>query len=141
MRVSQKDAYAIKALYALAENGREAMSIPAIGKAQAIPTQFLQVIMREMRQAEFVSSRRGKDGGYTLAQPAEDINLASIVTYIDGPLLTVDENNPNPEDCPIAPVWEKLAESVEHILGTTTLADLVLEHRERLKSRAADFVI
>lgn len=141
MKVSQKAAYAIKALYALAENGREPMSIPAIGQAQAIPAQFLQVIMRELRQAEFVVSRRGKDGGYTLAKPPESIDLASVVTYIDGPLLTVDENNPNPETCAIAPVWERLAAAVEEILGSTTLADVVREHRERIKASAADFVI
>ena len=46
------------------ERDDQPLSIACIGKQQQIPEQFLQVIMRELRQGGFVASRRGKTGGY-----------------------------------------------------------------------------
>ncbi|MFD0794397.1 Rrf2 family transcriptional regulator [Mucilaginibacter litoreus] len=48
-----------------------------------------------------ITSRLGKNGGYTLAKPAKDITLASIyATVKPGTILGQAKNKPNPA-CPI----------------------------------------
>ena len=48
---------------------------------QGIPPQFLQVIMRELRQGGFVESRRGKDGGYILNRPLR-IGHVEVIRFL-----------------------------------------------------------
>src|SRR5690606_33197714 len=41
------------------------------------------------RNAGFVQSRKGKDGGYRLARPAADIRIGHVVRVLDGPLAPI----------------------------------------------------
>lgn len=84
MRLAQKTVYAVRAVFELAmrEPSGEPVAIATIAQAQKIPAQFLQVIMRELRQGGFVDSRRGKDGGYLLGRPAADLAVGEVVRFL-----------------------------------------------------------
>jgi Rrf2 family protein len=43
-------------------------------------------ILRDLREAGIVRSRRGADGGYWLAAPAAEITVAEVIRAVDGPL-------------------------------------------------------
>ena len=78
MRVSAKADYAIRAAVELAASTGEApIKGDAIAQAQAIPPNFLENILADLRNAGLVTSRRGADGGYWLAKPAEAIFSAA----------------------------------------------------------------
>ena len=42
-----------------------------------------------MRNAGFVQSRKGKEGGYRLARPASEIKIGHVVRVLDGPLAPI----------------------------------------------------
>ena len=42
-----------------------------------------------MRNAGFVQSRKGKEGGYRLARPAEEIKVGHVIRVLDGPLAPI----------------------------------------------------
>jgi Rrf2 family protein len=88
--LSRKSKYAIKALIALAEHGREEpVRIADLAREQQIPPKFLELILLELRNQGFLRSRKGKGGGYLLARDPGAIYLGQIVRMFDGPLAPV----------------------------------------------------
>ena len=49
-----------------------------------IPKKFLDAILGELRNAGFVQSRKGKDGGYRLARDASTISLLDVIEAVEG---------------------------------------------------------
>jgi Rrf2 family protein len=85
--LSQKARYALRALIHLArENSGRNISVSEIAAAEKLPRKFLEEILHDMKLRGFVTSRRGKAGGYVLAMPAGDISFADVLRAIDGPL-------------------------------------------------------
>ena len=72
MNISVKGEYALQAIFDLAcQNAGQPVKIAAISKRQRIPQKFLESILAGLKQDGFVESRRGAEGGYMLARPAE----------------------------------------------------------------------
>lgn len=86
MQVSAKADYAILAALELAVAENEGPLRGArISEAQDIPLKFQENILLEPKRAGLVRTQRGADGGYWLAQPAEEITLAEIIRVVEGP--------------------------------------------------------
>jgi len=130
MRMSAKAEYAVRAMTRLA-------SVPAgtlvtteeIAKSQGIPSQFLVDILSDLRTDRLVRSHRGRDGGYELARPADQISVADVLRCIDGPLASVRDLGLGdlPYSGPTAAltdVWRALRASMRSVLEETTLADV-----------------
>ena len=89
MRVSAKADYAIRAAVELAAAGPGPLKGERIATAQEIPPNFLENILADLRNAGLIVSKRGADGGYWLARPADEITLADVIRAVDGPLANV----------------------------------------------------
>ena len=89
MRVSAKADYAIRATVELAAAGAGPVKGDRLAQAQEIPPNFLENILVDLRNAGLVASKRGAEGGYWLARPAEEITLADVIRAVDGPLANV----------------------------------------------------
>ena len=133
MRVSAKADYAVRAMVELAASGSSA-DRPAKGEgvaaAQEIPLRFLENILGELRVHGLVQSRRGSDGGYWLARPADDVTLAEIIRAVEGPLATVrgesaDEIDYRGDSRALLQVWLALRANIRQVLESVTLADVV----------------
>jgi Rrf2 family protein len=77
-----------------------------IAEAQDIPLQFLEHILLELKHARLVQARRGARGGYWLAKPAAEINVADVIRAVEGPLANIHEAAP--EDLHYGGAAEKL---------------------------------
>ena len=133
MRVSAKADYAVRAMVELAAT-ESSSDQPGKGEvvaaAQLIPMRFLENILGELRVHGLVQSRRGIDGGYWLARPADGITLAEIIRAVEGPLATVrgeaaDEGEYPGASAPLRDVWLALRANIRQVLETVTLADVV----------------
>ena len=89
MRIYARADYAVRAAVELAAADDGPTKGEAIARAQAIPLKFLENILADLRHARLVRSQRGAEGGYWLAQPAEDISLADVIRAVEGPLASV----------------------------------------------------
>jgi len=132
VRVSAKADYAVRAMIELAAEGDESLPVKGdrVADAQAIPLRFLENILAELRHAGLVHSRRGADGGYWLARPADDVTLAEIIRAVEGPLATVrgappDELVLEGDAQPLQEVWIALRANIRQILESVTVADVV----------------
>src|SRR5580658_11258915 len=71
MNISVKGEYALQAIFDLAaQHSGEPIKIAEIARRQKIPQKFLELILAGLKQAGFVESRRGAEGGYLLARAA-----------------------------------------------------------------------
>lgn len=142
--VSQKCRYALRAVFELAKRfGGGPVRIHDIADAQAIPLRFLEVILSQLRQAGFVESRRGSDGGYLLQRKPDTLSVGDIIRFIEGPLRPVGCIGDQPverctlhDNCVFVPMWEKVQKAVSDIYDKTTFQDLI-ERESRMRTKAA----
>lgn len=133
MFLTQKCQYALRAIFELAKrHGEDPVKISQIADAQAIPPRFLEVILSQLKQAGFVESRRGSEGGYRLARSPRSITLGEVIRFVEGPLTPVKcvsgaTKGPCPlhDDCVFLPVWEKARKAVAGVYDHTTFQDLI----------------
>jgi len=84
-----------------------------------------------LRKAGLVTSKRGPQGGHSLARPPAQINLAEAVLALEGstaPTACVDDNTirkcPIAEQCALRQIWRQVKQATDTILENTTLEDL-----------------
>jgi Rrf2 family cysteine metabolism transcriptional repressor len=149
MSVSSKCYYALRAVYALAEhNSSEPLKIAEIAEREQIPIRFLEVILNQLKGGGFVRSKRGAEGGYFLARPAEDLTVGAVMRFVDGPIAPVDcvSQSRHKEcefhgECHFFGFWGRVRQAISDVVDKTTFADLVRETRERKKAYVSDWTI
>ena len=129
MRISARADYALRAAAELAAAGGGPVKGDALATAQSIPAKFLENILADLRHARLVRSQRGSDGGYWLAQPAEDITLADVIRAVEGPLAAVRGEAPEDVEYPgpakdLQDIWIAVRAAVRGVVEHVTLADL-----------------
>jgi Rrf2 family protein len=94
LTISNKSRYGIKALLALAEFYNSGLlSIKDIASRCDIPHQFLEQIFNRLGKAGIIKSTRGKNGGYELAKPPEQITVLHIVNALEGDIEFVSKSD------------------------------------------------
>ncbi|MCU0449270.1 MAG: Rrf2 family transcriptional regulator [Bernardetiaceae bacterium] len=138
--LSKKTKYAIKALIHLAKNhGRGPLLIGDIAAAEHIPRKFLEAILLEMKNIGLLGSRKGKAGGYYLAKPPAEIELAKVVRHMNGPIALVPcislnyyetcEECQDEATCGIRAAMLKVRDATLQVLQNTTLEVLIAEEQ------------
>jgi Rrf2 family protein len=130
VRISAKSDYAVRAMAELAsayDGG--AVKAEDIASAQEIPLNFLLGILRELRNGHLVRSVRGRDGGYLLSRPPQEIALADVIRVVDGPLANVRDLSLSELSYPgaaeaLRDVWMAVRGSLREVLENVTIADL-----------------
>lgn len=141
--LSKKAKYAIHAMLRLIKHqGEGAISIGEIAEKENIPHKFLEAILLELKNAGYISSKKGRSGGYYLRKDPDDINLADIHRTIDGaiallPCVTYEyyercEECHDEETCTIRKAIKEVRDETVHILKQYSLTRL-LEQEENLQ--------
>jgi len=130
MRISERVDNAVRAMAELAASETSSLKAEAIATSQHISLKYLLDILRDLKLAELVRSKRGPDGGFTLARPPSAISLADIFRAVDGPLADVHDESlrelryDGPAEA-LPEVWMAIRGSLRRVLETVSLADLV----------------
>jgi Rrf2 family transcriptional regulator, cysteine metabolism repressor len=110
--------------------------IHQISRAQNIPERFLEQILLLLKRAGYLKSKKGHQGGYYLAKPPSEINVAEVIRVLEGPLAPIDcvsvmahEPCPMEETCGLRWLWKEVRDSVAEIMERTTFADLVRRNK------------
>lgn len=136
MKVSTKVQYGMLALVDIAlysENGT-AVSGPEIAERQDISQKYLEQILTHLKQAGLIHAQKGLRGGYTLAQPADQIKLSEILNALDNSILDETDAEGGADRSLRAAVnncvWRDLNRSVSAVAESRTLADIMQKCRE-----------
>jgi Rrf2 family protein len=128
VRISAKADYAVRAACELVGSDGPVKG-DHIAESQGIPLKFLENILIEMRHAGLVRSQRGRDGGYWLARPADEITIADVVRSVEGPLANVrgeapeDVHYSGPAEA-LEHVWIAVRANLRAVVENVTVADV-----------------
>lgn len=134
MKLSSKGEYATRAILELSRRYGDEKPVPVdvIAEAQSIPPRFLEQILLLLRRSGFVRSRRGPQGGYLLAKPPSEINMAQITRAIDGPLAPVacvsqleHEECKLADTCELRWVWQEVRDAISDMLEAVSFQDIM----------------
>ena len=140
MLVTQKNRYALRAIFELAKRLNEGpVKIAEIAEAQAIPPRFLEVILNQLKKAGFVTAKRGFTGGYTLLRSPEDITVGELFRSIDEShenliCATCISKNVCPfhNECAFLPMWNQVQNAIHDVFDNTTIQKLI-ENEKMMK--------
>ena len=129
MHISARADYAVRACVVLAAAGPGPTKGETVAARQQIPATFLEAILGALRQAGILTSRRGADGGYRLARPAEEVSIADVIRAVDGPLAEVRGAPPEALQydgvaADLQVPWLAVRANVRAVLEHVTVADV-----------------
>jgi Rrf2 family protein len=130
MLVTRETDYAVRTVLYLAKERNRIASVTEVARAMHIPKSFLAKILQRLVKRDILTSTRGVNGGFQLAQKASEISLLSIMEAIQGPaginLCAVNSKNCKlSATCSVHPVWVDIRKEVERRLRKQTIADLL----------------
>lgn len=135
MRISARCDYACRAILELSLHwpSKSPMTISEISRRQGIPIRYLIQILIQLKRAGLVNSVRGKEGGYNLLRPPEELTLHEIVTLVGGDLLPVAESAKN-KDSVFSFVWAEVKGVMGDVLKKVTFKDIVEKEKGHNKA-------
>jgi len=130
MNISVKGEYALEALLDLSlRKPGVPVRIADIAKRQKIPQKFLELILAALKQGGFVESRRGAEGGYLLARPADAITVGDVLGFIE--VQRGKTRGKRRGDGAFTEMWNKVDQAVSDVVDHTTFAELARVWKER----------
>ena len=145
MRLTKRGEYALRALIDLGiaqSIGRGMLQIGELARHENIPIKFLEQILVTLKEAGYLESKRGKQGGYLLAKPLDKITIGEVVRLLDGPLAPipcVSQNFyarcscPDETHCGLRMLMLDVRNAIADILDRYTLAQTVEVTLRRLR--------
>jgi len=143
MRLSTRGRYGVRAMLDLAMNSEKSpASLRDIAQRQEVSADYLEQLLRRLREAGLAVSIRGPHGGFKLARPAEQITLWEIVSALEDEMAAVHcvdvamGSDPRRalchrrSTCAARLLWRGLSLQIRDYLEKRTLADLRNEAME-----------
>ena len=113
MYISVKSDYALQAIFDLAaQRPGEPVRIADIARRQKIPQKFLELILAGLKQAGFVESRRGAEGGYLLARPPESLTRGRSAALRGRACAAARATTARQAETPFTGMWEQVDQAV-----------------------------
>ena len=147
MKLSKRSQYALRALVNLGIAqilGQPLVRIGDLAEKENLPLKFLEQIFLQLKQAGYIESKRGKQGGYLLAKPAAEIHFSEVILLLDGPLTPGEYAEPSdpypcPDDayCGVHALMAQVNRAIAGVLDRLTLADTIKTTLRKIRRNKA----
>jgi Rrf2 family protein len=133
LQLSKRGDYAVRAAIALARaSGAEYIKIREVAEQMHIPKQYTAQILGILGSAGIAEAKAGREGGYRLRRPPDQISLLAIVEAAEGPLRSdrcTLRGGPCLWDgpCPVHYAWVEAREALRESLAGASLAAISRE--------------
>ena len=130
MKLSTKGKYGLYAMFYLAQNaGCGPQPLKAVAEI-GVSEDYLEQLLGNLRRAGLVHTVRGAQGGYQLAKEPEAITVGDIIDATEGPLnisecISDEGSCRHSGQCRTRRVWEYLSNSINNVLQSITLRDML----------------
>jgi Rrf2 family protein len=143
MKLSANEEYGLRCLVRIGCAGAGgSLTIPEMSQAEGVSPAYAAKILRGLRKGGLVKAVRGKEGGYTLARPAEQIVIGDVMDLLGGRIFesAFCESHAGRAaicarsvDCSVRSLWRAIQGAVDQVLRRATLRDL-LQNEEEMNS-------
>jgi len=129
MIFSKTTEYAVRILTFMVSHNMTLYTAKYLHEQLQIPYRYLSKLMTSLVKNGYLSSVRGREGGYNIKADPSRLTVSDIMEAVEGidgfktcvlGLPECSEENP----CAMHYVWEKNKEVFVHTLRTTTIAEL-----------------
>ncbi|QYY35352.1 Rrf2 family transcriptional regulator [Ruficoccus sp. ZRK36] len=129
MKISLKVEYACRVLAQLARShgNQQLAHIEELAQAEDIPANYLVQILNELRNGGLITSRRGKQGGYALAQAPSEISLYDIIRIVDAEMLENSVSANGQSGQAVQGIWAEIGDTFAERTKNIPLSDMVAE--------------
>lgn len=119
-------------LYLAVKTTDEPILLRDISDGLDIPSDFLGKVLQSLSRKGLVSSQKGRNGGFRLAKPAQDISPLEIIHAIDGSAFLHEcvlgfpgcgDDSP----CPVHRQWRDIKQGITEMLQNQNLLQLSQE--------------
>ena len=121
------------------------MKIQEIALAQDIPLRFLEVILVELKHGDFVSSKRGNNGGYVLAREARDIVVGDVIGFFKRGNMRDSKGHTSGRqrfgDLAFSSLWDRAETAISQIYDQVTFQDLLEEEISARHPEGSNYII
>ena len=145
LRISKLTDYGSVILAYMASHPGQTLSAASLSQAVHLPLATVSKLLKLFKRNRLVKSSRGKDGGYTLSRPSEEIFLVQIISAIEGPIAltecSVKKNLCKIENhCAIRPGWQSINRAIYNSLSQVTL-DTMLETNQENRTETQPLTV
>lgn len=136
MRLTTRSRYGTRMAVDIAQHCHTGLvRIQDIAERQGVSVKYLEKLIRELKEAGFIRSKRGPRGGHTLARPASEIPMGEMVRVLEGDDTLVECRSGSNECsrleiCLTRRLWREAAEAMYDRLNSFTLADMLADVEE-----------
>jgi Rrf2 family transcriptional regulator, iron-sulfur cluster assembly transcription factor len=132
LALTRRGDYAVRAALCLAKwagDGRY-VKIREVARAMALPASYTPQVLRLLADAGLAEARAGRDGGYRLTRPPDQVPLLEVVEAAEGSFTLercILRGGPChwEQACAVHAAWSAAVQACRDQLARTTLADLV----------------
>jgi Rrf2 family cysteine metabolism transcriptional repressor len=148
MKISTKGRYGLRAMVDLAVNGMgDYIPLKMIAERENISENYLEQVFSMLRKSDLVKSIRGAQGGYALSKEASKITVGEVLRALEGELsITGDDPDSMQGGKTIEAtintvVWQSVNNSINSVVDSITLENLVDEYKKISGEYNFDYVI
>ena len=143
MKITALEEYGMRCMLLVArkEKGKP-VTLPEVSESENITVPYAGKLLMILKNAGLVESARGRNGGYTLTHPAEDISLREIFEALGEPVGGPEhcsrhtgkgEYCVHSDDCDIKGIWQAFGEYFSEATDRVSLGDLAAGRVDKSK--------
>ena len=111
------------------------ISAAVMAREANLSLKYLEQVLSVLKKSGFLTSTKGKSGGYLLKKRADEITLGNVIRTMDGPLAPIDcatrkdpaqcRECPEPFDsCWLRELMIRVRDKIAEVLDSETVGDI-----------------
>ena len=144
MRITALEEYGLRCMLLLAKCGPdEHLTLPDFQAREGLSIPYSAKLLMILKKANLVKSVRGRNGGYALARPADQIMLKQIFGALGEPAYSSTHCSrhagmldicAHTGECKVREIWKSFDSFMSQVLDKITLSDIATGKLEILES-------
>jgi Rrf2 family protein len=132
MKLTTRSRYGTRLLLDIALNSEDGAPVPSkdTAKRENLSLKYLEKLIKMLKQAGYVTGKRGPNGGNVLVRKPEDISIGEVARILDGEEQVLDcecdvSTCPRAAVCLRRSIWDDASVAMYKMLDSYSLADLM----------------
>lgn len=137
MRITALEEYGLRCMLLLARSEAGSLTLTDFSEQEGLSVPYAGKLLMILKKSKLVKSVRGRNGGYALARPAENILLKQIFDALGEPVFSPAhcqkftgevDSCVHTGDCSVRHIWKSFGGMIGSVLERITLADIASDN-------------
>ena len=136
IKLSKLTDYAVVILGRMALGDGKLQTASGLSEKTGLPEPTVAKVLKLLARGGLIVSTRGVNGGYSLSRAPDDINMASVILALEGPVQLTscvgagDECCSHSPNCSMKGKWDPVNDAMKKALENVSLAQMIASREE-----------